>query len=388
MSGVRVAWSIAAALAATTLVKTAIAALVAGREHRALREHPDPSAPTVTVLQPIRSGDPDLADALEHTALELPGARILHLVDDDDAEAQRVSAALAARHAGIETLLCAPAPHGVSPKSRKLGAAAERLTGPLLLLDDDTRILARTADALVAALGRAELSTALPVYRSARTLAGRAVAAWVNHQAPLLYLPLAPLGPRSANGMAVAVDADVLRAAGGFRAIERSIVDDLALARRIVLHGGRVVQLASPVVVATDVAGLGALVRLMHRWMLFASLALAAETPVWRAALVAGWGVPPALTGVVAAIALARPAALPALGLVAVARTASAWIARRAIDPDRELRRLGAAPLDPLLGLATELAQPLHLLHALVDRTVAWRGRRWRVRGIDRFEEA
>jgi ceramide glucosyltransferase len=42
----------------------------------------------------------------------------------------------------------------------------------------------------------------------------------------------------------------------------------------------------------------------------------------------------------------------------------------------------------PILSVVSELLQPLHLLHASVQRTIIWRKRRYRVHHNDDFHDA
>ncbi|MGV3723922.1 MAG: glycosyltransferase, partial [Actinomycetota bacterium] len=157
-----------------------------------LRRHPAPGpasrASEVTVLQPILSGDPGLAHALEDNLRELPEAAFLWLVDEDDDVAQAVAHGLADRCATqtVRVLTLPAAPEGVNPKLFKLEAAWRLAATPVcVVLDDDTRLPRRSLDALVAALDDAEVTTGLPYYRHADDLPSRLLAQFVNDNAAL-----------------------------------------------------------------------------------------------------------------------------------------------------------------------------------------------------------
>jgi ceramide glucosyltransferase len=50
-----------------------------------------------------------------------------------------------------------------------------------------------------------------------------------------------------------------------------------------------------------------------------------------------------------------------------------------------QIRLTGAARHRPMLSLASELLQPLHLLHAMLVKSIRWRTRHYRVYDNDRF---
>lgn len=362
------------------LVKTALALVYA-------RRCPPPAAASraaeVTVLQAILSGDPGLEQALEDNLKELGGARLLWLVDEDDAEARSIVERLRARHpeARARTLLFPPAPEGISPKLFKLeGAWREAETPVVLVLDDDTRLPRRSLDALVEGLESAELSTGLPYYRRGRNFSARLLAQFVNDNAPLTYLPmLAFRKPVSINGMAYALRRETLERIGGFEPILRHLTDDLAVARHVLKHGGHIRQTPFPQEVETSIRDFPHYWRQMHRWFMFAVLLMRTQPPAMQAVIFLQQAVHPlllwtALLG--AAMAPSRPAFL-ALSVLLWAR----WSVLAALQK----RFTGRFRMAPALSLLAELLQPLHLVHAALSRTMRWRSRVYRVWDNDRF---
>ena len=118
----------------------------------------------------------------------------------------------------------------------------------------------------------------------------------------------------------------------------------------------------------------------MHRWFLFALLLLRAQSFGYRLLITVLHGLPPVLLWSLLLVAMWRPSpsALAAVGVALVARAAAIAAVHRAIGaPARQA---------PLLSLASELLQPLHLLHAAAWRRITWRTRRYRVYDASRFE--
>lgn len=395
----------------TALVATAIAALWPLSEWlrrrsalRALREMPPAPAPIdadgarfagVDVLQAVRSGDPTLEESLRANLRELcpHGARLHWLLDEDDA------AAHTAAHAALDAApaLCTrvriglhpPCPHGANPKLFKLDGALGECPGRVLVvLDDDARLPATTLDALLAALPPADrdatprIATALPAYLPARNLASRLLAAFVDDNAALTYLPPRRHGSPTINGMAWAIRRPALAALGGFAPRLHHLTDDLAMAQAVLGAGGRIEQRSEPVWMRTELPGFAAYLRQMHRWMLFAKLLLATQAPAMRVRILLGQGL---------------PALLPPLAVVAFC-AAPHWLTAGMVLSGAALHAFGRAALQrtctgatraahPLVSLCAALLLPLHLAHAWLAPTIRWREHRYRVFANDRFEE-
>jgi ceramide glucosyltransferase len=353
----------------------------------------------VDVLQPIRSGDPSLDEALSASlrALGARGARLHWLVDEDDlAAANVVRATLAAQPAlaaRVAVSLHPACPAGINPKLYKLDRVLAQCQGDtVLVLDDDARLPPATLDALLAALpcngdsdGAAPVvSTALPAYLPASGIGARLLARFVNDNAALTYLP-PRLGGRSPtlNGMCWAMRRDALLGIGGFAPILRHLTDDLAMAQAVIAAGGRIDQRSEPVWMRTALPDLLSYVRQMHRWMLFARLLLRSQPWPIRLRIGVGQGLPVALPPFALAIFALAPSWL---GAVLLALGGSAHVIGR-----RRLQRACAgsatAKIEPLLSLCVLALLPLHTLHAWLDRRIRWRTHRYRVYANDRFEE-
>lgn len=364
----------------------AVATLRAAARAPAAVEPTDAEVARVVVVQPILSGDPGLEDALRDNLISLAGARVCWLVDEDDAEARRIVGRLAEQlgrsvdggldgGTRLDVVLCAPAPDGVNPKLAKLQPALDAADDAevFLVLDDDTRLPRASLGALLGGLDRATLATGLPGYLPGRTVWARLVEQFVDNNAAMTYLPMAPV---TINGMTWAMRVADLRALGGLTPVLRHLTDDLAVAGAVLGSGGTICQTASPQWITTSVDGPGHYVRLMHRWMLFANLLLRRQPLTTVARISVLHGTHPSLLWAVLVGSVRERRAAPLLAVL----TGRALLLRHL------QRRIHGRPLHrPALSLVSELVQPLHLGHGAVQRTIRWRTRTYRVRSDDDF---
>jgi ceramide glucosyltransferase len=354
---------------------------------RYARRYPKPAADRdlapATIVQPILSGDPDLGAALADNVRRLPEARFLWLIDADDDEAERVTAALQREHPAqrIDRCVCPPPPPGINPKLFKLERARDAVTdGVFVVLDDDTRLTREGLGALLAALDTHTLATGLPCYLDRDDLPSRLLAQFVNNNAALTYLPMLTFAPPpTINGMAYAMTPASLTAIGGFALLWGHLADDLALARRVLQTGGTIAQTPCPQFISTTVRDLRHYRALMHRWFLFALLLLREQRLAWTLLISLLHGVPPLLLWLVLLGTVVQAGWLVlivALSLVGL-RAATLIVVQRIVT--------GRSRHAPILSIVSELLQPLHLVHALCQRRITWRTRRYAVRANDDF---
>lgn len=375
-----------AVLGAAYLALVATRAVLAARVAHGQTPAPPHRGSGVDVAQAILSGDPRLADVLGDTVRALPEARFLWLVDEQDAEGARVCGALVAAHPGvrIDVMPMPPAPDRTNPKLWKLEAAYRASAAPVfLVLDDDTRMSSATLGALVHALEADDLATSLPVYRSADTWPSQLLAQFVANNAAVTYLSLQRwIAPVTINGMAYALRRTTLDGIEGFAALFRHLTDDLAVAGAVRAGGGTIAQVAATHEVETTVRDLRHYRQLMHRWTLFALLLLRTQPARVQALVTLVLGLPPVLLMllVLRAWLVPSPVAWVMLGLLLIVRSIVIVSLHRAVGTPG-LHRAGAS-------IASELWQPVHLVHALVSPVIVWRTRRYRVRANDDFETA
>jgi ceramide glucosyltransferase len=348
-----------------------------------IRRYPVPAhckqSASATICQPILSGDPDLEAALTDNLNALPDVQFLWLIDDLDAEASRVTARLTHRYPGvaIRVIRSPNPPDGINPKLFKLEAAGQVVSpGILVVLDDDTRLGKMGLKALICALAQAELATGLPYYRSARNVFGNLLAQFVNNNAALTYLPLLNLAPPvSINGMCYAMKTDTLGPLQGFSPLLRH----LTVADSVRESGGRIIQTPFPQEVATTIESFKQYMAQMHRWFVFALLLMRRRGVFLNALMVLFYALPPLLlwVGVVQAILFHHVATISLLLATLVARGLLLSTLQRHLT--------GRSRHRPALSIASELLQPVHLIHALLVRSIRWRTRHYRVYDNDRF---
>ena len=336
------------------------------REERAPGEEFDESR--VTVMQAILSGDPTLGRNLEENLRHHPRACFLWLVDEDDPVARELTERLSAGRA--EILLAPPPPQGRNPKVFKLALGLPRASGDLVaVLDDDTVLPAGALAKAGLALDRGDLATGLPYYRPEGSFASRLVAAFVNSNALVTYLPILFFrAPVTINGMFYLTRRETLERLGGFAAIEDRLCDDYEMARLYRRAGLRIVQTSVVHPISTTVRGAADYARTLRRWMVFANHLFREAIDPLMIVLVVLPALMPLLLVIVAGFAGTGALAATLAGLVAKA-TMMAAFRRRAID-SRE-NAAGA-----LLEVLADLLQPLHAASALVrPGSIRWRSR-------------
>lgn len=352
-------------------------------QRRAAVQVPAGTQAEVAILQPILGGDAHLQQVLAANLQALPHAQFVWLLDADDTVGNAAAAILVAQHPGVRIarITVPPAPPGINPKAWKLHHALPHVQAPIaLILDDDAQLSSAALALLLHDLAHADLVTALPYYQDGSTLAGRLLAQFVNNNAALTYLGWLPwAAPLTINGMCYAGRTQQLQAWGGFAPLLDQLTDDLAFAAHVRAQGGRLWQSTAPVAMRTALPDLASYVRQMHRWMLFALLLLRRQRPAVKLAIGALHGLPPWLL-----IATLLSACLQH-GALSFAAVAGLLTVRAAMLCLLQWRTTGESRHRPLLSLAAECLQPLHLLHAALVRTIRWRTRRYRVLPDGRF---
>ena len=317
----------------------------------------------VTIVQPILSGDPLLEGTLKRNLDAHPLAAFLWMIDDDDDEAHRIAARLTPAHAKLRVIAGAGPEDGENPKLAKLMRALPLIPTPrLIVLDDDTFLPASSR------LPSGPLVTGLPVFSAKGSIYERLIGGFVNGSALLTYLPAAHLKlQRSINGMIYSVNTEQLRSLGGFAAAGHALTDDYSVARLYHRHGLPVTQSPAPAFVAVTVSRASQYVRIMRRWMIFASHYLRENfTPA-----TAFW--------------IGLPGMLPLLGLVvaAIEGYALLWAAlllSKALFNRLLLWRITgttSTALDLVFESVADLVLPLWMMLAFVQpRRLTWRSRR------------
>lgn len=336
----------------------------------------------VTILQPILSGDPALESVLEMNLRTLSGVHFVWLIDRDDAEAGEITARLKQHYPehDIQIGWYPPAPEGINPKLFKLEQGRTLVKTEIVLVLDDDAVLSEAAlRGMIGELDDHSLVTALPWYQAAENIPSQLLTQFVNDNSALTYLPLLPFtAPLTINGMCYALPLRVLADAGGFSPILHHLTDDLALATLLAQNDVRIIQSASPVGVQTSVPDTQRYVRQMHRWFLFATLLMREKSPGVNWVIFMLQGLHPLLLWTLLILACGgNTGNIIVLATVLLIRHFGLRRVQLALSRD--------IPAHPVLSLLSELLQPVHLLHALINRTIYWRSRRYRIFSNDRF---
>jgi ceramide glucosyltransferase len=337
----------------------------------------------LTIMQPILSGDPALKEMLQRNVNEHPEASFLWLLDEQDSEGQRVVQEVVDAHdsPNIKVVLCPPCPEGINPKLFKFYQARKQIERDfVIVLDDDTFLPMETCRALIDGLQHYGLVTGLPCYMPGSSLPSRLLAQFVNSNAAMTYLPLAPImEPITINGMCYALKRDTLIRLDYFGPLLGHLTDDLAVARSLLIMGENILQIPRHQLIQTNLSSISAYMRQMHRWFFFALLLLRSERPTMKALILLLQGIHPflLLCLIVSTALMPTMIHLSILGIVIALRSAAILVL--------QIITTGSSRHSPLLSLLSEILQPIHLMHAAISNRIRWRTRHYRVLNNDRF---
>lgn len=326
---------------------------------------PPGQRPPVTLLKPLCGAEPHLLDDLaSFWRDDWPGLRMVCGVSDPNDPAADVVRQLLARlpQADIRLVIGGPARAANAKIANLLTMLPQANDGILVMADSDMRAPPGYLEAVVAALEPpgTGLATCLYVGRPAACIWSRLGAMGINHS----FLPAALVARRLGRadgcfGATMALTRATLDQAGGLQACADVLADDYRLGQAVRGLGLSIALV--PLVVDTRVAepDLPTLAAHELRW----ARTIASVAPL------------SALASVVTQPALAWVAALAGAWPLLPAALACRWWAVRV--QERALN-LAAAPLwlivfRDLLSLALFVA-------AFCGRSVAWRGRRYRIR--------
>lgn len=337
----------------------------------------------ISILQPILSGDPQLAKTLEGNIVNFPQCEFIWLVDKKDKVAQQIVSEIKAQYPEVlvDQQLYDEAPDGVNPKIFKLEQARKLCRRDIcVVLDDDTVLSKKGLAALVEALGTHQLSTGLPVYREGNNLPSKLLAQFVNNNSALTYLSVLPyMEPLSINGMCYAINRQVLDSYGGFEPIMYYLTDDLAFANHVQKNGGKICQTPFVQEVETNISRISIYMQQMHRWYLFATLLMQRQTIVTNLIITLLHGSPSLLMWSIAIDFLTYPSVFGVL--IFLFMLTARWYLLLSIQ--KNINQRGGNYF--VISVMSELLQPLHLIHACLVRKIKWRTRYYRVYDNNNF---
>ncbi|MBV7335512.1 glycosyltransferase [Chloroflexi bacterium TSY] len=276
------------------------------RFFRSPAPQPDQTPLKISILQPILSGDPTLADCLAHNLTlhevyqkssepHLASSKFnaqgrertflgksshysleyIWLLDDDDQEGQKICRDLVERfpNRSIKIQLLPPPAQGESPKMMKLIVGLEIAVGDLIcVLDDDTMLPEDGFWRCIPYLDQPGVGLAfgLPYQVNFSNFWSSLVAYFVNSSSLVTYIPYITLNePFTINGMFYIIYRKTLDRVGGFRGLESILADDFAVAQRFRSHGYQLQQTPLCHPINIYVRDWRQYMSLIQRWFIF-----------------------------------------------------------------------------------------------------------------------
>jgi len=194
----------------------------------------------VSVIVPARNEESCLARCLESLVAQAGGAFEILVVDDGSTDRTR---AIAESFPQVQVLDAGPLPRGWTGKNHACWQGAQHARGKWLLFTDADTV--RQPGSLAASLAEAEQhGAALLSYSPRQEVAGF----WERALMPVIFAELAATYPPSrvcdpqspvaaANGQYLMISREAYDAIGGHRGVAGSLLEDVALARRVKKSG-------------------------------------------------------------------------------------------------------------------------------------------------------
>ena len=232
---------------------------------------------TVSILQPILSGDPTLWHCLATNLARKTSftTEFLWLVDENDPVAIAGCHRLIQQQptANVRLLIYPPPPNGVNPKMFKLIAGLKEAKHELIaVLDDDTMLPDAAWESCAPYLDQPKVGLAfgLPYYVNFNNLWSALVAAFVNSFSLLTYVPYTYVrSPLTINGMFYVLKRSTLDRIGGFTPLVDQLCDDYAVAQHVHQHGYTLVQTPLRHAISTEVRDARHYLNILTRWLIF-----------------------------------------------------------------------------------------------------------------------
>jgi ceramide glucosyltransferase len=349
-------------------------------DREAVQSEQTHSGSSVSIIQPILSGDPTLWDCLEcnlqmqsHHAIEFIWA-----IDDDDPDAQSGCRSLIAKYpqVKIDLISLPPSPPLVSPKTFKLIAGIERAHGEIIaMLDDDTMLNDGDLDRAISYLDRPQIGAAfgLPYYVNFSNIWSTLVAGVVNSSSLLTYVPYTFITePFTINGMFYVMKREVLERIGGFSGLEGEIADDFAIAHHIRSHGYKLAQTSVCHGISTQIRDAKHYFNLLNRWFIFPQVSILKSVAVWELVVFYCTALIPTMVPLLVVIYLAIFPSVYTTIYGAVYFAINAYILTQF-----NRKYLNGATPDRLIFLLTivQIIMPFHIIIALLSpKQIDWRG--------------
>jgi ceramide glucosyltransferase len=338
------------------------------------------SSSSVSIIQPILSGDPTLWDCLERN-LQMKSHHQIEFVwaiDDDDPDAQIGCRELIARYPEVNVNLVSlpQSPPLFSPKTYKLIAGIERAHGEIIaMLDDDTILADGDLDLAIPYLDRPDIGAAfgLPYYINFSNLWSTLVSCVVNSSSLLTYVPYTFITePFTINGMFYVMKREVLDRIDGFSGLEGAIADDFAIAHHIRSHGYKLAQTPVCHGISTQIYDAKHYFNILNRWFIFPQVSILKSVSVVELVVFYCSALIPTMVPLLIVIYLAIFPSTHTAIYGAIYFAINAYILT-----EFNRKHLNGATPDRLIFLLTivQIIMPFHIIIALISpKKIDWRG--------------
>ncbi|MCB0208034.1 MAG: glycosyltransferase [Anaerolineae bacterium] len=337
---------------------------------------------TISVLQPLLSGDAELWSNLRHnvTVDQNLNTEWIWLVDASDSNGLQGCRQLINDFPNkkIRLVVCPAAPENVNPKVFKLNIGVRATQAKYIaVLDDDTMITPQLLTESMATLKSeaADLVFGLPYYISKSTIWSRLVASFVNSSSLLSYIPYTFfLKPFTINGMYYMTSRQTLVSNDVFKQIENELCDDYAIAQFYSLRGLKLHQTPLLHPLNAKVESFSQFSKLLRRWFLFPMVSLIPQLSFHQLAVFLSSILVPVFTmwtGITLLITVPKTSARVSAFLLLLTKTGILALVNK-----RYLNNVDSV----LSMVCMQLITPLYILLALIGpREITWRDKRIKV---------
>jgi ceramide glucosyltransferase len=237
---------------------------------------------SISILQPILSGDPTLWKCLAANLTMQTNhfTEFIWLVDDNDDEGIEGCKSLITKFSdkNIKLIILPPPPQHVNPKTFKLLKGLNLAANDLIaVLDDDTILPDGGLDKTARFLEKQDAGIAfgLPYYVNFSNLWSGLTSCFVNSNSLFTYIPYTFFSePITINGMYYMLKKSVFQEVVASFEIEKELTDDYAIAQAVKKKGYTLIQTPVCHGISTQVSSFSHYLRLLQRWFIFPQVSL------------------------------------------------------------------------------------------------------------------
>lgn len=246
---------------------------------------------TVTIVQPILSGDPTIWQVLADNLRFASTYQIDYIwaIDDDDELAQGECLRVLAEYQKstsqprpVKILSLPAAPEDYSPKTFKIVEGFKLSSSDILInLDDDTTLPDHALEIVGPLLAKPTTGAvfAVPFYKSFGDTWSSFISSFVNGFSTWSYIPYTSfIRPFTINGMFYAVRRSVYDKVNGLYGLEKDICDDYVFGQRLINYGYYLVQAPLLHPISIKVKDLRHCLNIIKRWFVFTNASVMTST--------------------------------------------------------------------------------------------------------------